>query len=393
VRIILFTGKGGVGKTTLAAATALRSASLGHRTLVISTDVAHSLADVLDVPLNNEPLQVGQANLWATELDTGQELERYWGDAKRRIAGILRDEGLAATVAGELAILPGLDEILALVRIKRYHDEGRYHVLIIDSAPTGAAMRLLSAPDLSRWYARNLTRLSRGLVRAILPSLRRTIGLPIGEDLVQERIRQLFDQIEALRAILGDGSLTSVRLVLNPERMAIRETQRAYTYLNLFGFSVDALLVNRILPAQVQDPYLAQWKASQAAHRQEIRELFDPLPIFEVPLMQREVVGLKELDQLSRHIYGDQDPIPPLAAEQPLRFYMEGDRYILALRVTGLSGGAVDLEKEGDELRVKLGRFRRSLILPQYLAGLDPVWAQVEDSHLKIAFVEPKHKA
>jgi len=251
-------------------------------------------------------------------------------------------------------------------------------------------MRLLSAPDLSRWYARNLTRLSRGLVRAILPSLRRAIRLPVGEDLIQERIKQLFDQIEALRGILADGSLTSVRLVLNPERMAIRETQRAYTYLNLFGFSVDALLVNRILPPQVQDPYLAEWKANQAAHRQEIRELFDPLPVFEVPLMRREVVGLEQLDELSRHIYGDQDPIPPLAAEQPLRFYMEGERHMLALRVTGLSGEAVELEKEGDELRVRLGRFRRSLILPQYLASLQPAWAQVEDNHLKIAFVEPQ---
>jgi len=389
VRIILFTGKGGVGKTTLAAATALRSASLGYRTLVISTDIAHSLADVLDLPLNNEPRQVGPPNLWATELDSGQELERYWGEVKRRIAAVLRDEGLEATVAGELAILPGLDEILALVRIKSYHDGDDYDALIIDSAPTGAAMRLLSAPDLSRWYTRSLLKLSPGLVRAILPSLRRAIRAPIGQDAIQRRIRELFDQIEALRAVLADGALTSVRLVLNPERMAIRETQRAYTYMNLFGFSVDALYVNRILPEEIQDPYLAQWMTSQAAHRREIRELFDPLPVFGVPLMRSEVVGLQKLRELSDGLYGHQDPIPPLAVEQPLRFYVEDGRYMLALRVVGVSGGAIDLEKEGDELRVRLGRFRRSLALPQYLAGLQPAWAQVEDGHLKIAFEEP----
>ncbi len=386
MRTILFTGKGGVGKTTLAAATALRSASLGYETLVISTDIAHSLADALDTPLGNEPRPVGPARLYAAELDTGEELERYWGDVKRRIAAILRDEGVSATAAGELAILPGLDEVLSLVRIKRYYDEGHYQVLIIDSAPTGAAMRLLSAPDLNRWYTRNLLNLSRGLARAILPSLRALVKLPIGEDVIQERIGQLFDQVDALRTILTDGAQTSVRLVLNAEHMAVRETQRAYTYMNLFGLAVDALFINRILPEEVADPFFTNWKADQALHRHEIQELFAPLPTFEVPLMRREVVGLKDLEGLARQLYADRDPIPPFSNEQPLRFYVDGKRYVLALRVTGVEGGSVELEKQGDELRIKLGRFRRSLVLPQYLAGLQPAWAQVEGDYLKIAF-------
>jgi len=388
VRTILFTGKGGVGKTTLAAATALRSAALGYETLVISTDIAHSLADALDTPLGNEPCPVGPTRLHATELDTGEELERYWGDVKRRIAAILRDEGVSATAAGELAILPGLDEVLSLVRIKRYYDEGHYQVLIIDSAPTGAAMRLLSAPDLNRWYTRNLLSLSRGLARAILPSLRALVKLPIGEDIIQERISQLFDQVDALRAILTDGVQTSVRLVLNPDHMAVRETQRAYTYMNLFGLAVDALFVNRVLPEEVADPFFTHWKADQALHRQEIQELFAPLPTFEVPLMRREVVGLQDLEGLARQLYADRDPIPPFSNEQPLRFYVDGKRYMLALRVTGVESGSVELEKQGDELRIKLGRFRRSLVLPQYLAGLQPAWAQVEGDYLKIAFEE-----
>lgn len=388
MRTILFTGKGGVGKTTLAAATALHSASLGYETLIISTDIAHSLADVLDAPLGNEPRPIGPARLYAAELDTGEELERYWGDVKRRIAAALRDEGVSATAAGELAILPGLDEVLSLVRIKRYYDEGHYQALIIDSAPTGAAMRLLSAPDLNRWYTRNLLSLSRGLARVLLPSLRALVKLPIGEDVIQERIGHLFDQVEALRAILTDGAQTSVRLVLNPDHMAVRETQRAYTYMNLFGLAVDALFVNRILPGEVGDPFFAHWKADQAFHRQEIQELFAPLPVFEVPLMPREVVGLADLENLAQQLYGDCDPVPPLSHEQPLRFYVNGKHYILALRVAGVEGGSVELEKRGDELRVKLGRFRRSLVLPQYLAGLQPAWAQVEGEYLKIAFEE-----
>lgn len=389
VRTILFTGKGGVGKTTLSAATALRSAALGRCTLVISTDIAHSLADALDVRLGNEPRPVGDDGLYAAELDSGEELEHYWGDIKRRIASVLREEGLEGTVAGELAVLPGLDEVLALVRIKRYYDEGHYDTLIIDSAPTGAAMRLLSAPDLNRWYPRNLLNLSRGLARAIWPSIRRMVKIPVGEEVICERIEQLFEQVKQLRDILTDGEQTSVRLVLNPEHMALRETQRAYTYMNLFGFAVDALFVNRILPAEVSDPYFAHWKKDQAIHRQQIRELFAPLPVFEVPLMRQEIVGLPALDELARNVYGDADPTQRLSEEQPLRFFMEEGQYILALRVTGVASGSIDMEKQGDELRIRLGSFRRSLVLPQYVAGLRPAWAQVEGNYLKVAFEEP----
>jgi len=398
VRTILFTGKGGVGKTTLAAATGLLSASLGYPTLVISTDIAHSLADALGMPLGNEPQRVAAPSsersdelpLDAAELDTGAELERYWGDIKRRIAAVLRDEGLDSAVAGELAVLPGLDEVLALVRIKRYYDEGHYKVLIIDSAPTGAAMRLLSAPDLSRWYTRFLTTWSKGLIRTLLPTIRAVVKIPIGEDMVQERIKQLFDRVDELRAILTDSEQTSVRLVLNPETMSVRETQRAYTYMNLFGFAVDALFVNRILPEEVDDPFFAHWKADQRMRREEIHDLFAPLRVFEVPLMRKEVVGLEALGRLSEQLYDGLDPVAPLSQEQPVRFYMEGNRYMLALRVAGVQGESVGLEKEGDELRIKLGNLRRSLVLPQYLAGLQPSWAQIDGDYLKIAFNEVK---
>lgn len=393
MRTILFTGKGGVGKTTLSAATALHSAARGYRTLVISTDIAHSLADALNLRLENQPRPVGPPNLWAAELDTADELERYWGDVRRRIASVLVDEGVSAPAAGELAILPGLDEVLALVRLKRYHDEGDFDTLIIDSAPTGAAMRLLSAPDLQRWYARHLVNLSRGLARAIWPAIKSMVKLPVGESLIQERIGQLFDQVTELRGLLTDPALTSVRLVLNPDHMSLRETQRAYTYMSLFGLSVDALFVNRILPEAVADPFFDGWKADQAARRREIAETFAPLRVFEVPLLPAEVVGLPALEALAEQLYAQggepvEDAVPPLASEQPLQFATEGGRHVLLLRVTGVPAGEVELEKLGDELRVRLGTFRRTLVLPQYLAGLQPAWASVQGNQLKIAFEE-----
>lgn len=389
MRIILFTGKGGVGKTTLSAATALRSAELGHRTLVISTDVAHSLADALGMELGNEPQPVGQERLWAAELDTGEELERYWGPIKRRIADALVKQGVQAPVAGELAILPGLDEILALIRIKRYVEQGVYDALIIDSAPTGAAMRLLGAPDLQRWYVRHLTGLSSGLTRLLLPTVQKAIKLPLTESLVQDQIRQLFDEIKRLREILTDPQTTSVRLVLNPDHLSVQETQRAFTYMCLFGLSVDAIFVNRVLPDEIQDPFFAHWKADQADHLDRVTEIF-PLPVLQVSLMRREVVGIPALAALARELYGAQDPIAPLSEEQPLRFFSENGHHILALRLAGVESGAVELEKDGDELRVRLGRFRRTLILPQVLATLEPAWAEVKDQELRVAFREPE---
>lgn len=393
MRTILFTGKGGVGKTTLAAATALRAAEEGRRTLVISTDIAHSLADALDVPLGNQPRPVGSYALQAAELDTAEELERYWGEIRRRIAAALQAEGIEGAVAGELAILPGLDEVLALVRIKNYYDEGDYDTLVIDSAPTGAAMRLLSAPDLSRWYTRNLLGFTRGLARAVLPSLRKLVKIPIGEAVIQERMSRLFDQIVGLRNVLTDPGQTSVRLVLNPDSMSVRETQRAYTYMNLFGFAVDAIFVNRVLPEQVQDPFFEEWKADQAEHRDHVRQLFAPLPVIEVPLMRAEVVGVEALSALGRTLYDGRDPSERLSDEAPLRFSVEGGRHVMSLRVVGVTGQSAELEKHGDELSVRLGTFRRTIPLPQYLAGMRPVWAQIENDWLRVAFEEPEPPA
>jgi len=386
MRSILFTGKGGVGKTTLAAATALRTSELGHRTLVVSTDPAHSLADSLDQPLGSEPRAVGSGNLWAAEIDAGEELERHWGNARRRIAELLRNEGISATAAGELAVLPGLGEILALMRIKAWLDEGAYDLLIIDSAPTGAAIRLLSAPDLVRWYRRHLSGLSRNVLRAVLPSLSVLLEAPADEVLASERVQTVLEDIRALQEALTDPERTSVRLVLLPERMALLETERAYTYLSLYGMAVDALFLNRLLPDQVRDPFFDDWRQDQFRYRRQVLQQFRPLPVFEVPLMPREVVGLEALAKLADATYVDTDPSLRLGREQPLEIHAQDGRYVLSLRVPGVTASDVQIDRAGDALQVRLGHFRRTLPLPQYLVGLSPSWAQLEDQRLVIVF-------
>ncbi|MFY9268792.1 MAG: TRC40/GET3/ArsA family transport-energizing ATPase [Candidatus Manganitrophaceae bacterium] len=388
MRIVLFTGKGGVGKTTLAAATSLRAAALGHRTLVMSTDIAHSLADSFGIPLSNTPTQIGPPGLFAAEFDTGEELERYWGDVKRRIATVLREEGLEAAIAGEMAILPGLDELLSLVRIKKYFDEAPFDLLIIDSAPTGAAMRLLSAPDLNRWYLKNVLHLTQGISKMILPVIQSMIRWPVTEQTLQDKITKLFNQVEDLRRIFTDPDLTSVRLVLNPDRMSLLETERALTFFSLFGLSVDAMFVNRVLPQEVADPYLEEWKKSQTEYRRQIAEMFSPLPIFEVPLMRQEVTGIDRLKPLAESLYGDKDPAKRLSEVQSMRFDLREGKYTLSLQVAGVQGREIDLEKNGDELRVQIGRFKRTIALPQYVAGLQPTSARLDEGTLKVVFEE-----
>jgi len=385
------TGKGGVGKTSVAAATGLRCAELGYRTLVLSTDPAHSLADSFDLELGHEPRLVRQ-NLWGAELDALLELEGNWGAVKRYITQVLQARGLEGVQAEELAILPGMDEIFGLVRMKRHYDEGEYDVLIIDSAPTGTALRLLSLPEVSGWYMRRfykpLQKMSVALRPLVEPLFRPIAGFSLPDKEVMDAPYEFYEQIEALEKVLTDNTKTSVRLVTNPEKMVIKESLRAHAYLSLYNVSTDLVVANRIIPEQVTDPFFQKWKENQQQYRQEIHENFRPLPVKEVPLYSEEMCGLAALERLKETLYQEEDPAQVYYKETTLKVIQEHNQYSLELYLPGIPKDKIQLSKTGDELNITIGNHRRNLVLPQALAALQPSGAKMDADYLKIRFAD-----
>lgn len=389
MRVILMTGKGGVGKTSVAAATGLRCAELGYKTLVLSTDPAHSLADSFDQELSHAPRQV-KPNLWGAELDALMELEGNWGAVKRYITQVLQARGLEGVEAEELAILPGMDEIFSLVRMKRHYDEGEFDVLIIDSAPTGTALRLLSLPEVAGWYMRRfykpLQSVSAVLRPLVEPLFRPVAGFSLPNKEVMDAPYEFYEQLEALEKVLTDPTVTSVRLVTNPERMVIKESLRAHAYLSLYNVGTDLVVANRIIPDSVVDPFFQRWKENQQQYRQEIHENFHPLPVKEVPLYSEEMCGLEALERLKATLYAEEDPAKVYYKETTLRVVQESEQYSLEVYLPGIAKDKIELSKTADELNIRIGNHRRNLVLPQALAALKPAGAKMEDGYLKIRF-------
>ncbi|CCI38227.1 MAG: TRC40/GET3/ArsA family transport-energizing ATPase [Microcystis sp. M015S2] len=389
MRVILMTGKGGVGKTSVAAATGLRCAELGYKTLVLSTDPAHSLADSFDLELGHDPRLV-RPHLWGAELDALMELEGNWGAVKRYITQVLQARGLDGVQAEELAILPGMDEIFGLVRMKRHYDEGTYDVLIIDSAPTGTALRLLSLPEVGGWYMRRFYKPLQGMSMALRPLVeplfRPIAGFSLPDKEVMDAPYEFYEQIEALEKVLTDNTQTSVRLVTNPEKMVIKESLRAHAYLSLYNVSTDLIIANRIIPDKVTDPFFARWKENQQVYKQEIYDNFHPLPVKEVPLYSEEMCGLPALERLKETLFADEDPTKVYYQENTIRVVQQENNYSLELYLPGIPKEQIQLNKTGDELNIRIGNHRRNLVLPQALAALKPSGAKMEDDYLKISF-------
>jgi len=392
MRVILMTGKGGVGKTSVAAATGLRCAELGYKTLVLSTDPAHSLADSFDLELGHDPRLV-RPHLWGAELDALMELEGNWGAVKRYITQVLQARGLEGVQAEELAILPGMDEIFGLVRMKRHYDEGTYDVLIIDSAPTGTALRLLSIPEVGGWYMRRFYKPLQGMSVALRPLVeplfKPIAGFSLPDKEVMDAPYEFYEQIEQLEKVLTDNTQTSVRLVTNPEKMVIKESLRAHAYLSLYNVATDLVVANRIIPEQVTDPFFQRWKENQKIYKQEIYENFHPLPVKEVPLYSEEMCGLAALERLKETLFAaDEDPTQVYYKEDTIRIVQNPESYSLELYLPGIAKDKIQLNKTGDELNIRIGNHRRNLVLPQALAALSPSGAKMEEDYLKIRFAE-----
>jgi arsenite/tail-anchored protein-transporting ATPase len=357
----------------------------------LSTDPAHSLADSFDLELGHEPIQV-RPNLWGAELDALMELEGNWGAVKRYITQVLQARGLDGVQAEELAILPGMDEIFGLVRMKRHYDEGTYDVLIIDSAPTGTALRLLSLPEVGGWYMRKfykpLQAVSVMLRPLVEPIFRPIVGFSLPDKEVMDAPYEFYEQIEALQKVLMDNTTTSVRLVANPEKMVIKESLRAHAYLSLYNVSTDLVIANRIIPEEVTDPFFKRWKESQEKYRQELHDNFAPLPVKEVPLFSEEMCGMEALDRLKEVLYpNNEDPSQVYYKETTMRIVSAGNNeYSLELYLPGIPKDKVQLNKTGDELNIRIGNHRRNLVLPQALAALQPSGAKMEEDFLKIKF-------
>lgn len=390
MRIVLFTGKGGVGKTTVAAATAARAARLGHRTLVMSTDPAHSLADSFDVELGSSATPVA-TRLWAEQIDSQARLEANWRAIQEYVIRLLSWGGADAVEAEELSIIPGLDELFSLIDINRYAQQGDYDVLIVDCAPTAETLRLLSLPEALNWYIQRLFPSSRRLANVARPLFSRVGNLPpIASDAVFASVERLYENLERVHQLLAEKSRSSIRLVVNPEKMVVAEARRTYTYLSLFGYRVDAVVVNRLLPDDVTDPYFGKWKEIQAEHFRTIQESFSPIPILTSRLFDEEMVGLERLNRLADTVYGDTDPADVLATSEPLRVTKDrSGGYSLRLELPFAERADLEVGRKADELLVRVGQYRRNVMLPQTLRSLDIISAVLREGVLVVRFVPP----
>src|SRR5438445_916950 len=342
MRIVLFTGKGGVGKTTIAAATALRAASEGHRTLVMSTDPAHSLADSFDIPLTPHAEEIAP-NLWAEQIDAEERLEANWRDIQEFVIAFLNWAGVDAIEAEELSVIPGLDEIFSLTDVKRHVDSGQYDLLVVDCAPTAETLRLLSLPEAMNWYIERIFPVERRVVKTIRPLLTRITSMPIADDRIFGAVERLHRNLDGVRQLLTNDRTSSVRLVVNPEKMVIAEAKRTYTYLSLFGYRVDAVVVNRIIPEEVEDPYFGKWKDIQREHLETVRESFQPVPILTARLFDREMVGIDLLAEMGAEVYGDRDATEILHLDEPMRIRKLGTSYVLSLRLPFTEKGELEV--------------------------------------------------
>jgi arsenite/tail-anchored protein-transporting ATPase len=394
MRILLFSGKGGVGKTSLAAATGLHLSRLNYRTLVMSVDPAHSLADSFDFEISlfqektNDPYPINE-KLSILEVNIQKEIKRHWREISTYVISVLRTTGISDVEAEELAILPGMEELSAMMYVNQFRREDKYDVIVLDCAPTAESMRFVSMPTTLEWYMKHVFPFQRGLLKAVRPVANRISPVELPTDSYFANVQDLFGRLDGISDLLEDPQVTSVRLVTNPEKMVLRETQRAFVYFSLHGLTVDGIIVNRVLPQAIKDEWFEEWRASQAKVLQEIDEYFAPVAVKRVPLFTHEVLGRERLEELAHVLYEEkEDPAAVSRTEAPYTFVKRNAHYEVRLRLPFAVKGEVGLFKKGDELVVEIGTLRRHIGLPTSMSALTPTKATLQNKILTVEMRE-----
>ncbi|GAC1324003.1 MAG: ArsA family ATPase [Thermoleophilaceae bacterium] len=384
-RTILYTGKGGVGKTSVAAATARACARSGRRTVIVSTDPAHSLSDSLETELGSAPTACGD-NLWGQEVQAQEEMERHWEAVQDWMGELLAERGVDRITADELAVPPGMDELFSLLQIKRHHESGEFDAVIVDCAPTGETLRLLSFPDVASWWLEKMLPLERRLIAAARPFARAMLDIPLPPEPVFDELQRLMRNLVAMNGILRDRTTTTVRLVMNPDRMVIKEAMRTFTYLNLYGYLTDAVIVNRVFPEELADGYFAGWRALQQDQMELVESAFYPVPILTAPYFDQEVIGHAMLDRLGAVLFADRAPEAILHEDLSQELATDNGSATLRLPIPFVDKADIDLKKIGLEVIVRVGAQKRTIMLPQAMAAYRPRSARFEGGALSVRF-------
>lgn len=383
--MILVTGKGGVGKTTVAAATAVAAADRGHRVLISSTDPAHSLADALGLTLGDVESEIFPG-LSGQQIDTQSQLDRHWGSIRDQIMQVFDWGGVTGIEAEEFLVFPGMDELFALLEVDRHARSGLYDAIVVDCAPTAETLRLLSLPEVLSWYFERVMPAERRLMRAARPFLTRLTDLPMPEDNVYQAAQSVFEGIEQVKALLANPKITSARLVVNPEKMVIDEARRTFTYLGLFGYGVDSVIVNRVLPDAVSDPYFDRWRSIQKGHLDAIDSGFADVPRLRLRLFDDEMVGVDKLRVMAEELYGQKDPILGFEGKSPFKVTERGGEIVMEMKVPFVDRADLDVFRHGSELFLQVGPYRRSFVLPDTLRRRQVTRAKLEKGLLRVSF-------
>ena len=384
MRLIVYTGKGGVGKTSVAAATALACARQGYKTLIMSTDAAHSVSDSMEIELCGKPTTV-EENLDAMEIDMLYELETRWSEIQKYISDFLVSQGLDGITSKEMSVIPGMELISALFYLDDFNKQGVYDVIVMDTAPTGETIKLLSFPESSEWYSEKLYHMIHNIIKIARATVGKIMNTPLPSEEFLSDLQVLISRMRNVQKILEDPEVTSIRLVVNPEKMVINETKRAYTYLSLYGLTVECLVINRLLP-DGNDDYFAQKRVEQEKYMTIIKESFDQLEMLSAKQLPVELIGIKSLEYLADMLFEGKDPTQRFTTVKPIEFYSKDGKDIIALKLPFIPKEKVQLYKSSDILVIVAVQYRRSLSLPFTFIKKEPEKAEFEDGMLRIIF-------